>query len=46
MLDTGATLSAISYKSIIDIGLDDMIRPCSHYITVADNRKVHVNKEL
>ena len=42
MVDSGATLSAISRELIEELGALNKVATCSHKITVADNRQVKV----
>ena len=44
MVDTGATLSAISRHTIEENGWENRLTRCQHRVTVADNRSVLITE--
>ena len=46
MIDTGATLSAISEKVVKRPNFSGKVTNCSHNIVVADSRKSHISQEV
>ena len=46
MIDTGATLSAVSAKFINSNKLHSMCSPCEHHITLANNSSINMQEEV